>query len=246
MGYSERMSGGPTTDNWSQTSDLSEVSPSNVYICKSGDDTNEYAKIIDASLEKARNLDSKLPEWILSMPGMSGLSYRHFINNVVSSVSDARYLEVGSHSGSTAMSAVYGNEVRALCIDNWSQFGGPRGLFCQNAEKCRSDVTEIELCESDFREVDWRGVGKYNVYLFDGPHLEEDQCDGLLLALPALEDCFIFVVDDWNHEPARLGTLKAFESCGVEVVYSLEIRTSARHAGGGFWHNGYYVSVCRK
>ena len=33
-----------------------------------------------------------------------------------------KYLEIGSWAGSTVCSAIYGNKVKALCIDNWLKF----------------------------------------------------------------------------------------------------------------------------
>jgi hypothetical protein len=76
-----------------------------------------------------------LPDEVRQIEGMSGQKYRLLINQLVGSISDARYLEIGSLAGSTAAAALYGNRVRALCIDNWSEFGGSRELFFQTSRK---------------------------------------------------------------------------------------------------------------
>ncbi len=64
------------------------------------------------------------PDFVGAMDGMSGQKYRTSINNFVRSHTDARYLEIGSWQRSTAAASLYGNSVKALCIDNWSQLGG--------------------------------------------------------------------------------------------------------------------------
>ena len=91
-------------------------------------DQNTYSKNLKLSLSQALAMSTKIPDWIKFMPGMSGRKYRYLINNLVSSIKDARYLEIGCWAGSTACSALYGNEVKAVCIDNWSQFTDPKTI----------------------------------------------------------------------------------------------------------------------
>ena len=79
-----------------------------------------------------------LPDFVRQIEGMSGQKYRTLINHFVKSHLDARYLEIGSWQGSTAAAALYGNSVKALCIDNWSQFGGPKSTFLTNLDRVRS------------------------------------------------------------------------------------------------------------
>lgn len=233
-----------------------QASPFAPYIKESGDETNEYAALIKSAFNKALREDTELPGWILSLHGMSGKRYRIFINNLVKSLNDARYLEVGSWSGSTACSAIFGNKAYCACIDNWSEFGGPRDEFQKNVKNAISadGINDLHCYEQDFRTVDYEGIGKFNIYLFDGPHSTQDQYDGLVYALPALENVFIFIVDDWNDPRPRDGTRQALEELGIEVVYSMQIRTSngidrvypevvLQHS---HWHNGYFISVCKK
>ena len=40
----------------------------------------------------------------------------------------AQFLEIGCWAGSTACSALYGNTVKTLCIDDWSQFSDPKTI----------------------------------------------------------------------------------------------------------------------
>jgi len=209
------------------------------------------AALVESAFKKALGLESRLPPEILSLPGMSGRNYRRFINNLVGSVPNPRYLEVGSWTGSTACAAMYGNQARVTCTDNWSQFGAPRETFFNNINRYRNPLTEFDFVEADFREVDYSSLGKYNIYLFDGPHSYEDQFEGAIAALPALDSEYVFIVDDWNWPEPRAGSLSALRSRGLELVYAIEIRTTQNETHPPIqmqysdWHNGYYFAVVR-
>jgi hypothetical protein len=217
---------------------------------------NKYISSIKDILENIKTQESKLPEWILKMEGMSGKKYRHFINDLINSLDDARYLEVGCWKGSTSCAAIYKNSVIAYCIDNWSEFGGPKNIFCENIQKCVDEFDDIEIVfeEADFRKINYTEIGKYNVYLFDGPHEEKDQYDGLMFAQSALDTEFIFICDDWNWKKVRNGTRNAIEKLNLEVLFSVDIRTTDDNSypseentkQNSDWHNGYYISVLRK
>jgi hypothetical protein len=234
--------------------DLMQASPFVPYIEETGSTKNKYARLIWAAFDKAIQEKTGLPEWLLKLHGMSGKRYRIFINHLIKSIKDARYLEIGSWAGSTACSAIYGNQVCCTCIDNWSQFGNVRAEFQRNTQNALNSNNTITLYEQDFRTVNYSDIGKFNVYLFDGPHEIDDQYDGLKYALPALDDTFIFIVDDWNDPRPREGTARAIKDLGVEIIYSMQIRTSNGIdtiypevvLQDSYWHNGYFIAVCKK
>jgi hypothetical protein len=191
------------------------------------------------------------PEFVRDIEGMSGQKYRTFISALVRSWPDARYLEVGSWRGSTAAAALCGNSVGALCIDNWSQFGGPKSEFLANMEKVRSLSPDLDFrfAESDFRNVDYTSIGDFNIFLFDGPHSELDQYEGIMRARPALQNPFVLIVDDWNWPEVRLGTFRAIRDAQFSVASAIEVRTTQdnTHASNkgksSDWHNGYFIAV---
>jgi len=196
--------------------------------------------------------DSKLPDAVRNIDGMSGQVYRSFINNLVESHTDARYLEIGSWAGSTATAAIYGNTAKCVCIDNWSEFGGPKQAFFTNIETVRSDKIDFTFIEQDFRRLDYGTLGLFNIYMFDGPHAEPDQYDGIMLAQRALEKSYILIVDDWNWAPVRDGTLRALVDTNCRIESWIEIRTTFdnTHPRIAFkesdWHNGYFIAVVEK
>jgi hypothetical protein len=189
------------------------------------------------------------PDFVRAIDGMSGQKYRTFINNFVGSHPDARYLEIGSWQGSTAAAALYGNSVKVLCIDNWSQFGGPKSAFFANIERVRSRAVDFSFLECDFRRVDYTSLGRFNIFLFDGPHKELDQYDGIMFAQPALETSFVLIVDDWNYRQTRVGTLRAIRDAKYSIACSIEIRTTQDNSHAPVegkrsdWHNGYFIAV---
>jgi hypothetical protein len=217
-----------------------------------GDWTTPEAEILSNALLNALAMDHKLPNWIRYMDGMSGKKYRYFINNLVATVPDARYLEIGSHSGSTACSALFGNKVKATCIDNWSEFGGPKQWFMHNINNVLTPDIDFKFIESDFRKVDYSSIGKYNIYMFDGPHFEKDQYDGIELVQDALDDQYVLIVDDYNWSHIQKGTQDALNHVGHKVLASIVVTT---WIGDGHpivshqfsdWHDGYFIALMSK
>jgi hypothetical protein len=218
---------------------------------------SNYSNVILDSYFYSNHLSQNLPDWLMSMESMSGRKYKNFINRLISQVVDARYLEVGTWTGSTACSAMYKNKVKCFFVDNWEQFnpnGNIKNLFFDHTEriKQKSPEASMSFVEDDFRKIAYSNIGKYNVYFFDGPHEEQDQYDGVVYAQPALEDEFIFICDDWNWTQVRSGTLQAFADLGIDISYSLEIRTTLdgntpeNVYETSDWHNGYFIASCKK
>ena len=217
-----------------------------------GDWSLPEADILSNALLSALAIEHKLPDWIRYMEGMSGKKYRYLINNLLATYPDPRYLEIGSHSGSTACSAIYGNTCKVTCIDNWSEFGGPKDQFMANTTNARTADTDFKFIESDFRNVDYSAIGKHNIYLFDGPHFEQDQYDGIALVEAALDDTYILIVDDYNWDIIRRGTEQALEHCGHKVLAKIEVETMqisghpiVSHQYSD-WHDGYLIALVSK
>ena len=216
-------------------------------------DKSDLGRALDEAFRLAESGRNELPAWIIGMSGMSGRRYRFLVNAVVGLISRPVYMEVGSWSGSTAASVLAGNSCELICIDNWSQFDGPREEFLANMSRANTSSNRVQILEKDFREVDFRSLEpKANIYLFDGPHSESDQFDGVVMAMPALQNQFLLVVDDYNWAQVRIGTERALAELGVEVEASIRIRTDGWGLGPAHlfqdsdWHNGYFLAVVTK
>lgn len=230
-------------------------------------DRDSYSKILKTAFFQSWAINTKIPDWIRFMPGMSGRKYRYLINNLVSLIKDARYLEIGSWTGSTVCSAIYGNKVKTVCIDNWSQFNNtedipyqrvlniknPKKEFEINTKKVISEKINFKFIESDFRKINYNEVDKFNIYVFDGPHEIKDHYDGVAIVQPSLDDIFILIIDDWNLEEVRKGTFNAFGDLGISIISKIDIKTTQNnvmpklfHSHYSDWHNGYFIAVCKK
>lgn len=216
---------------------------------------SEQATALWRSFLRAMAPDTKLPEPILAMPGMSGRKYRSLINTLIGSMASPRYLEIGCWAGSTACSAIFGNALSVVCIDNWSEFDGPKDSFFENTKSVLNPSVDFRFIEADFRQVDFGGLAlPFNVYLFDGPHTAKDQFDGIVLAQPALDRDFVLIVDDWNWPQVREGTTAALNQLGVRLAFVLEIKTTQDDScppenslfQNSEWHNGYFIAACQR
>lgn len=218
--------------------------------------TERLSRLVRQTLTEAIVAAFDRTQGIYAIEGMSGARYRWFINALIHRLENPAYLEIGSWMGSTLCAATHGNAATALAIDDWSQFGGPKDAFLANVARFGSERAAISFLEGDFRRVDYaelaRHLRPFGVFLFDGPHAEQDQYDGLIKPLPALAQEFVFICDDWNWQPVRSGTHRAILDAGLTLVYSAEIRTTLDNTHGeprfgeSDWHNGYFIGVLRK
>ena len=212
-----------------------------------------------------RNTETKLSNEIKFMPGMSGKKYRYLINNFISLTDNPRNLEIGCWTGSTVCAALYNNQARAVCIDNWMNFKEEEQVrkffntkdqkkdFQINTKKIITEKIDFKFIESDFREVNYNALGKFNIYCYDAIHEEQHQYQGVSIAQPALDDTYVLIVDDWNFIQVRKGTFNAIKDLGINIISKIDIRTTQNntlpklfHSHYSDWHNGYFIAVCEK
>jgi hypothetical protein len=209
-----------------------------------------YKEHIEKAFENAENHISKITDAIIRMDGMTGTKTRHFYNNLLD-MPDARYLEIGTWKGSSVCSAMCKNNATVVCIDNWSEFGGPKYEFLQNFYTFIGE-NNARFIEEDCYKVDTSKLPKFNVYMYDGNHTEESHYKALLHYYDCLDDTFIYIVDDWNWSTARDGTTKSIEKLKLNVLYEKAIRLTwdeshtPQPEARNTWHNGIYVAVLQK
>ena len=184
------------------------------------------------------------------MEGMTGTKTRHFYNNLLNK-EDARYLEVGTWKGSSVCSAMCENNATVVCIDNWSEFGGPMEEFLVNFNKYKG-TNNARFIEQDCFKVDTDLLPNFNIYLYDGEHSHDSHFKALVHFYKCLDDVFIFIVDDWNWKQVREGTFRSLELLDLKVLYSKEIRLTQDDShtetelAKKTWHNGIYVAILKK
>lgn len=209
-----------------------------------------YKTHIETSFENAENNISKITSDILNLDGMSGTKTRHFYNNLLNT-EDARYLEIGTWKGSSVCSAMCGNKAKVICIDNWSESGGPRNEFIKNFTTFKGE-NDASFIESDCFSVNVSTLPKFNIYMYDANHTSESHSKALSHYYDCLDDIFIFIVDDWNWQDVRDGTRTAIQNLDLKILYEKEVRLTydnthtPRHIAADSWWNGIYIAILKK
>ena len=210
-----------------------------------------YKNLIETAFHNSENNISKVTEDILFMEGMTGIKTRHFYNNLLNT-EDARYLEIGTWKGSSVCSAMCGNKANVICIDNWSEFDGPKDEFMMNFEKFKGE-NNAKFIESDCYKVDVSTLPKFNIYMYDGNHSKDSHYKALVHYYDCLDNMFVFIVDDWNWKDVRTGTYDSLKKLNLNVLYEKEIKTTNNDTHpplGSYlqtqWHNGIYVAILQK
>jgi hypothetical protein len=235
------------------------------------DQVRKYIDRVESALESANKDQTKLTENQLSkFTGLSGKRIRILLNELIKE--DTRYLEVGTFTGSTFVSALYGNNPASATVvdsfaagDTWEmdlkvdiEYHGIKvknGLFLLFLENClRNNVKNFTCIQGDcfsLPQPDKFEIRDIDTYLFDGGHTRDDHIRALTSYINNMDDVFIYIVDDWNNAEVREGTRVGIESCFLKVhkeweIFS-EIKTidNAIHYDRNWW-NGYYVAVCQK
>jgi hypothetical protein len=217
-------------------------------------DPGHLAVAIRDAFQDAMAFRGKLCEDAFAVPGFSGRKFRLFMNNLIAQVQDPRYLEIGVYHGASFCSAMAGNKLRIVGIDNWlgnwDNYDGKRDIFDSHLAKFVTPETDVTIMEGDFRHVEYARMEKFNIMFYDGSHSEKDQYDGVFLPSAAMEDNFILIVDDWNWPQVRKGTLDALRYLLLDIEYSVEVRTSFAgevfpviHGKNSEWHNGMLAAV---
>jgi len=206
---------------------------------------------VENAFERAERGESKITQELIEMRGMTGIKTRHFYNNLLNR-DDARYLEIGTGRGSSVCSAMCGNRAKVVCMDNWSQFDGPKSEFLMNFKKYKGDNYAVFI-EKDCYQVDADALPYFNIYMYDGHHSKESHELALTQFYDCMDNVFIFIVDDWNWKPVREGTMDSFNKLKLNILYEKEIRTTNNDRDVVYgspeqkaWHNGIYVAILQK
>ena len=189
---------------------------------------------------------SQLPEAIFAIQGMSGRYFKNVLNHILSDSFIKEYLEIGVWKGSTCISGLYGNQDRLNyhIIDNFCSFGGSKAEFEDNFQlflKKPSNIIDADCFSIDPNKFD---IKNKDVYFFDGPHEKIDQYNALKHYYTTLNESFIFIVDDWNWEMVRLGTVNAIKDLNLKIHKHIEHFTEVPNSNT--WWNGCSFFVLEK
>lgn len=182
---------------------------------------------------------------VRNLDGMSGQSFRHFLNSIVTATTMGKYLEIGVWGGSTAISALWGNEKSAILVDNWSQFGGPKEKAIQRLSKFIG-LERVNIVEANFEEFSKsKPTDEIGVYFYDGGHTYEEQKLAIEFTNNLKFTNLICIIDDFNWTEVQNGTYAGIKNIQSELVATWTISPGKKDKlfKYGNWHNGYFVCV---
>jgi hypothetical protein len=196
---------------------------------------------VDISIALGDQLTSKLDRAALMARGFTSPKVRHLLNNL-GSLDGLDYLEVGVHRGATFCATNYKNRLAsATAIDNWSEFaesGTVKDEFLHNCSTLLEPGSYRFLEQDCFTVTREQVPATINFYFYDGEHSVDAQRRALTHYYGLLDDAFIFLVDDYGWDAARIGTQDAIGELGLQRLYERELTDG--------WWNGLYVSVLQK
>ena len=215
-------------------------------------------EIVEAAFRDAQAGIGQLEEAVYAVDGFCGRKHRLFVNNLISRLHNPRYLEIGVFKGATTCAAIWRNQVQVVAVDNWSEYGGPEQEswknalpFYRNLAICKSPKATVTVLEQDFRTAPLAAFAPFTVGFYDGSHSEKDQYDGARAVLQVLAPRAVLIIDDWNWERVRTGTMRALRDEGVHVELAVDLRTTGdgtlvqgpAFGGRSDWHNGMFAAV---
>src|SRR5262249_23288312 len=126
---------------------------------------------------------------LCAVPRMSTYAIAAIIDKAVALLPEgAAFVNVGAWHGFTFLSGIVNNPTRrCVCVDNFSQFGGPRDEFLARFHRVRTDAHSFFEMDYEryFAEVH---AGPIGFYIYDGEHSYRNQLRGLEVAEPFLAD----------------------------------------------------------
>jgi hypothetical protein len=143
-------------------------------------------EILNTSLpEESRNMKSKLAD-LCQIPRMSTYAIGAMINKAVSLMSrDQCFVNVGVWNGFTFLAGLVGNSQKnCIGVDNFSEYGGPRGHFLEAFDRYKSAkhrFYEMDYVEY-FEKIHTDPIG---VYIYDGNHSYQNQLSDHLQKWPS-------------------------------------------------------------
>jgi hypothetical protein len=207
---------------------------------------------IEKCINNAFSNKSKLDYNILNIDGLSGYKTRHFYNNVCN-LDNINYVEIGTWKGSSIISALYKNKVKATCIDNWSEMGGPVNEFKNNLSLYLNKNTDSELTiiEKDcFTLTNKDIIEPIDIFMYDGEHTYESHKKAISYFKDFFAKYVIILVDDWVfRDYIRQGTYDGINIAELKIHYFKEIglvNTNDFNTSGDTFWNGCGVFICER
>jgi hypothetical protein len=210
---------------------------------------NKYKSLIEKSYENAEKNISKINNDGMNIDGMNidgmtGIKIHHFCNNILNT-DDSRYLEICCWKPSSVYWAMYNNNAKILCIENYNKSADAKNEFLNNLNKFKGN-NEVIFIESNCFELDISKLSKFNIYMYVGIRTELAHYNALFYYYNCLDDIFIYIVDNWYWQKVRDGTNKVIKDLNLKILYEKNIIKSNYIATPDKWMYGIYIVLLQK
>lgn len=181
---------------------------------------------------------------------LTGDCVRKLLNTAVRA--SESYLELGVYCGGTFCAAMYGNDdVPAVAIDSWRETFGitvksgikPKDEFHKNTKRfIKAPFTFIESDHWDVKTLPFSP----RLFFYDGDHSIMAQEKALTHYAPMCADIFIYLVDDFNWDRVRAGTLLGIQKAGLRIIKQEWLGSGAPESDGLHYWNGVGMFLLAK
>ena len=172
---------------------------------------------------------------LANVEGMSTAANCYLINEICKSLNkDELYLNVGVWNGLTYFAGLINTECKAIGVDNFSQFGGPKDNFLNHYKKYKRNGSEFY----DIDYIDYFKTHKDTIdfYFYDGHHSYDNQYKAIIQAAPFLKQGSLVLIDDTNGEAPKNATFDALKE--LNLKYDIWIDLTTAHNGHPTYWNG--------
>ena len=205
---------------------------------------------IDESIHWGEMEVSKLTQDVMDIHGITSNKVRCFLNNICSI--GGNYLEIGVFRGATFCSAIYGNDIHAIGLDNFASPNlmpmgvsqklatylrqnievSPQDDFINNIKRF-GNTDNVDVYKTDYTLFDYTMLPKLDIVFYDGDTRFHDQYVTLKKVVPQFNKQTILIMDDWNWNSGAFG--KVVEEENLIITHYREIFTNGEDMDS-FWN----------
>jgi hypothetical protein len=215
-------------------------------------------EFVTAVLELSDVGQSKISEREVELYGITSPRLKALINNICSK-EDTNYLELGVYKGSTIISAAYGNLTAKLVgVENYSYDErepkriAPEGTIWENMksqllaniERYKDpgvpvNTDNINIIQSNFQDVDWKGQPKFDVCFFDIVPANRETYQAFFdTTLQALSSQAVIIFSNYSN----VKNAKELDEVIADNEHKFEVQWKKQKVSGGLSDHTHYHS----
>ena len=214
-----------------------------------------YVNIVLNAIYNSGISKSNFDDKTFDIDGLSSHRVRHLLNSICSH-SEIKYLEIGSHLGSTFCAAIQNNDIEAYAVDNWETTNiqphkNNKNLEISSYEKLKCNIkrykgkSKVRIINANCKNlVSQDFKSKINFVFYDGNHDYNVQLESLEVIKNLVEDTFILILDDANFDGVVESADNFIQRNKYKILFDRKIINSVED--DKLWWNGLYILIIQK